>query len=88
MLHLPTDPARRRALARLGVAILTLAALVAALALTVGVPSTSQRIRHGPALYPRTAVSGRGGGRIGADERGAMGQPYSREDAQRLRKSG
>ena len=42
MPQLPTDPARRRALARLGVAVLALAALAALLALTVGVPSPSQ----------------------------------------------
>jgi uncharacterized membrane protein YdjX (TVP38/TMEM64 family) len=40
--RLPTDPARRRALARLGVAVLALAVLVGVLALTIGVPSPSQ----------------------------------------------
>ena len=42
MPRLPTDPARRRALARLGVAVLALAVLVGVLALTVGVPTPSQ----------------------------------------------
>ena len=42
MLRLPADRARRRALARLGVAVLALAALLAVLSLTVGVPSPSQ----------------------------------------------
>jgi uncharacterized membrane protein YdjX (TVP38/TMEM64 family) len=42
MPQLPTDPARRRALARLGVAVLALVALVALVALTVGVPSPAQ----------------------------------------------
>jgi uncharacterized membrane protein YdjX (TVP38/TMEM64 family) len=42
MPSLPSDPARRRALARVGIAVLALAALVAVLASTVGVPSPSQ----------------------------------------------
>jgi uncharacterized membrane protein YdjX (TVP38/TMEM64 family) len=42
MPRLPTDPARRRALARLGVAVLALAALVGVLSQTVGIPATSQ----------------------------------------------
>jgi uncharacterized membrane protein YdjX (TVP38/TMEM64 family) len=42
MVRLPADPARRRALARLGIAGLALAALIGALALTVGVPAPSQ----------------------------------------------
>ena len=42
MLRLPADRARRRALARLGVAVLALAALLAVLSQTVGVPSPSQ----------------------------------------------
>ncbi len=42
MLRLPADQARRRALARLGVAVLALVALVAVLAVTVGVPSPSE----------------------------------------------
>src|SRR4051812_1019386 len=42
MPRLPTDPARRRALARLGLAALALAALAGAAALTVGVPGPSQ----------------------------------------------
>ena len=42
MLRLPADRARRRALARLGVAVLALVALVAVLSQTVGVPSPSE----------------------------------------------
>ena len=42
MPRLPADPARRRALARLGVAVLALAVLVGALAMTVGIPAPSQ----------------------------------------------
>jgi uncharacterized membrane protein YdjX (TVP38/TMEM64 family) len=42
MAWLPTDPARRRALARLGAVALALAALVAVLSQTVGIPSVSQ----------------------------------------------
>src|SRR3954452_1692113 len=42
MPRLPTDPARRRALARVGFGVLALAALVAALALTVGIPTPEQ----------------------------------------------
>jgi uncharacterized membrane protein YdjX (TVP38/TMEM64 family) len=42
MPSLPTDPARRRALARLGFAVLGLAAIVGVLSQTVGVPSATQ----------------------------------------------
>ncbi len=42
MARLPADPARRRALARLGIVGLALAALIGVLSLTVGVPSPSQ----------------------------------------------
>ena len=42
MPRLPADPARRRALARLGLAVLALAALVGVLSLTVGIPAPSQ----------------------------------------------
>jgi len=42
MPRLPTDPARRRALARVGLGVLALAGLVAALALTVGIPTPEQ----------------------------------------------
>lgn len=42
MPRLPTDPARRRALARIGLGALAFAALVGALALTVGIPSPDQ----------------------------------------------
>ena len=40
--RLPADPLRRRALARVGLAALALVALVAALALTVGIPTPAQ----------------------------------------------
>ena len=42
MLRLPADRARRRALARLGVAVLALVAVLAVLSQTVGVPSPSE----------------------------------------------
>jgi uncharacterized membrane protein YdjX (TVP38/TMEM64 family) len=42
MPRLPADPARRRALARLGAAVLALAVLVGVLAVTVGIPAPSQ----------------------------------------------
>ena len=42
MPRLPADPLRRRALARVGLAALALVALVAALALTVGIPTPAE----------------------------------------------
>ncbi len=42
MPRLPTDPARRRALVRVGLGLLAFAAILVALALTVGVPAPEQ----------------------------------------------
>jgi uncharacterized membrane protein YdjX (TVP38/TMEM64 family) len=54
--RLPTDPARRRALARLGLAVLALAALVGVLALTVGVPAPSQLVTWARSAGPAAPV--------------------------------
>jgi NADPH:quinone reductase len=52
MPRLPTDPARRRALARLGVAALALAALVGALSVTVGILAPSQLAARAQSAEP------------------------------------
>ena len=56
MLRLPADRARRRALARLGVAVLALVALLALLSQTVGVPSPSQLAAWAQSAGPAAPV--------------------------------
>ena len=56
MPRLPADPARRRALARSGLAVLALAALVAVVALTVGVPAPSQLAAWAESAGPAAPV--------------------------------
>jgi len=56
MPRLPTDPARRRALVRLGVAVVALAALVVALSQTVGIPDPAQLAAWAKAAGPAAPV--------------------------------
>jgi len=52
MPRFPTDPARRRALARLGSAVLALATLVGVLAVTIGVPAPAELAAWAKAAGP------------------------------------
>src|SRR3954451_5560828 len=56
MPRLPSDSARRRALARLGLAVLALAVLAGLAALTVGVPSPAQLAEWARSAGPATPV--------------------------------